>query len=96
VETGLLGSTIPIGRPLANRCTYVLDGDGQPLLIGVAGELFVGGIGVARGYLNRTELTAERFLPDPFAVPVQRARRPPQQSTPDRLTLRGQGIGGLS
>jgi non-ribosomal peptide synthetase component F len=76
VETGLLGSTIPIGRPLANRCTYVLDGDGQPLPIGVAGELFVGGISVARGYLNRTELTAERFLPDPFAtVPNARMYR---------------------
>ena len=68
VEMDLLESTIPIGRPLANRCTDVLDGDGQPLPIGVAGELFVGGVGVARGYLKRTELTAKRFLPDPFAT----------------------------
>jgi amino acid adenylation domain-containing protein len=74
--TGSLRSTIPIGRPLANRCTYVLDGDGQTLLIGVSGELSVGGIGAARGYLNRTELTAERFLPDPFAtVPDARMYR---------------------
>ncbi|MFM9102232.1 MAG: non-ribosomal peptide synthetase, partial [Cyanobium sp.] len=68
VDTDLRGSTIPIGRPFANKSTYVLNGDGQPVPIGVAGELYIGGAGVARGYLNRPELTAERFLPDPFAT----------------------------
>jgi amino acid adenylation domain-containing protein len=62
------GSIIPIGRPLANRRIYVLDGDGHPVPIGVAGEIHIGGAGVARGYLNRPELTAERFLPDPYAA----------------------------
>ncbi len=57
----------PIGRPLANVSVYVLDRHGKPAPIGVSGELHIGGAGVGRGYLNRPGLTAERFLPDPFA-----------------------------
>jgi hypothetical protein len=57
---------IPLGRPISNTQIYILDANLQPTPIGVTGELFIGGAGVALGYLNRPELTAERFLNDPF------------------------------
>ena len=58
----------PIGRPLANSQAYILDERMQPVPIGVAGELFLGGAGVTRGYLRRPELTAQRYVPDPFSA----------------------------
>ncbi len=59
---------LPIGRPMANVQVYVLDKYLQPVPIGVPGELHIGGAGVARGYHNRPELTAEKFIPDPFST----------------------------
>ena len=77
----------PIGGPLANTALYVLDEDGQLVPDGWPGELYIGGVGVARGYRNRPEQTRERFLPDPFAPePESRMYR-----TGDRVCRRPDG-----
>jgi len=64
--------SILIGRPIANTTAYILDQDRNPVAIGVTGDLYIGGEGVAIGYLDRPELTRERFLPDPFRPPPAR------------------------
>jgi amino acid adenylation domain-containing protein len=58
---------IPVGRPIANTTAYILDAQQQPVPINVPGELYLGGIGLARGYRNKPTLTAEKFIPNPFS-----------------------------
>src|SRR6185437_8590326 len=68
IETIGKGATsLPIGRPISNTTVYILDRKLRPSPVGVMGEIFIGGDGVALGYLNRSELTAERFVSDPFS-----------------------------
>ena len=81
------GRTVPIGRPISNMQTYVLDGRMRLVPLGVPGELYIGGTGLARGYLNRPELTAERFIPNPFAPTTD-----DRSLTTDRAEDRGWGI----
>jgi amino acid adenylation domain-containing protein len=69
---GTRGASLPLGHPIDRVRVYVLDGRGAPVPIGVVGEMHIGGAGLAQGYLNRPDLTAERFVPDPFAEPGSR------------------------
>jgi amino acid adenylation domain-containing protein len=86
VDAGTGAAAVPIGRPISGTAVYVLDGDMSLLPVGVAGELFIGGAGVARGYWRQPGLTAERFLPDPFGPPGGRLYR-----TGDRARWRPDG-----
>ncbi|MCP5050725.1 MAG: amino acid adenylation domain-containing protein, partial [bacterium] len=65
-STDIQGTRLPIGKPIDNTTVYILDRWETPVIIGVSGELYIGGCGVARGYLNRVELTAEKFKRNPF------------------------------
>ncbi|MEU4776726.1 amino acid adenylation domain-containing protein [Micromonospora sp. NPDC023633] len=75
VEDGAPGVRVPIGRPIRGAVVRVLDDNGQMVPIGVQGELVIGGLGVARGYVGRPALTAERFVPDPYGPPGSRVYR---------------------
>jgi amino acid adenylation domain-containing protein len=75
LPAALTSERMPIGRPLEGRRIHILDSAGNPAAAGVPGELHIGGYGIARGYLHRPELTAERFVADPTGEPGSRMYR---------------------
>jgi amino acid adenylation domain-containing protein len=87
VTANSIGHSVPIGRPIANTKVFVLSSDMQLVPVGIAGELFIGGDGLARGYLDAADATAEKFLPNPFArKPGERLYR-----TGDQVRYRSDG-----
>jgi amino acid adenylation domain-containing protein len=84
-------SPLSIGRPVANARVYLLDAHGEPVPVGVVGEIWIGGAGVARGYLHRPELTAQRFAPDPFVAASADAPPPRMYRSGDLGRWRGDG-----
>ncbi|MEH2243340.1 amino acid adenylation domain-containing protein [Nostoc sp.] len=86
-ETGQNSQTVPIGRPLSNTQIYLLDSHFQPVPVGVTGEIYIGGAGLARGYLNHPELTTEKFISNPFQT--SRGVKEDQYSNSERLYKTG-------
>ncbi|MEZ5767104.1 MAG: non-ribosomal peptide synthetase [Paracoccaceae bacterium] len=93
VVTGSETGVVPIGKPLANQTAYVLDARMQPVPVGLPGELWIGGLGVTRGYWQRDDLNADRFRPDPFAeeTGVRRFETPRIYGTGDLVRWRVDG-----